>query len=322
MTIKVSAIVPVYNSEAFIKECLDTLINQTLVEKEIVIINDGSIDHSEEIVQSYIDRYPNMIQYISIPNGGVANARNIGLQHAKGEYITFCDSDDYFELDMFEELYNRASLTNADIVVSGYFYEEENGLYQVRGLANMEHFSCSVKEHPEMIFYTNGYSCTKLFSKKMLDENKLMFKKYRIFEDLLFFYSALSVANIVEKVDKPFYHYIRRENTSVTGRMNEKFYDLYPVMQDLRDFCKGRITQEYLTFIALKHAYIRFRMDVSKDTKAMKREYIMNTYAFLDVYDENWKKNVYFKFVKKDGFIYKTVWYWMFLPYIKKFFKK
>lgn len=322
MVVKVSAIVPVYNSESFLEKCLDTLVNQTLLEKELVIVNDGSKDASEQIIQSYMDKYPGMIQYISIPNGGVANARNIALDHACGEYITFCDSDDYFDLDMFEELYNKATSTGADIVVSGHYYEEENGKYSIKGLGNVEAFSHSLQENPEMIFHTNAYSCTKLFSKKMIDEHQLRFKKYRIFEDLLFFYSAMLVANKVEKVDKPFYHYIRRENTSVTGKMNEKFYDLYPVMQDLKDLYQGKIDQEYLTYVAIRHAYLRFKMNVSKDTLGLKHEYIVNTYAFLDVYDPNWKKNVYFKRRKRDKFIYKTVWYWMLQPYVKNLLKR
>ena len=316
MVIKVSAIVPVYNSEKFLEKCLDSLVMQSLQEKEIVIVNDGSVDSSDEIIQLYMEKYPNLFKYIKIENGGVANARNIGLRHASGEYITFCDSDDYFELDMFENLYEKACLSKADIVVSGYYFEE-NGKCVIRGLGNMQEFSYSFQEHPEIIFHTNSYSCTKLYSKNMIDNYQLQFKKYRIFEDLLFFYNAMLVANKIEKVDKAFYHYVRREDSSVTGRMSDKFYDLYPVMQELKELYDGKIEQKYLTFIALKHAYIRFRMNVNKETTSLKREYIVNTFAFLDVYDSTWKKNVYFVQKKWNSFIYKTVWFWMIYPYLR-----
>lgn len=320
---KVSVIVPVYNVEKYLRKCMDSLVNQTLKDIEIVVVNDGSPDGSDLIMQEYVEKY-DCVKYLKKENGGIASARNMGLNHACGEYIAFCDSDDYVDLDMYEELYNQANKTSADVVFSGYYNETDDGQYRVMSTGNMDMYGVSLLENPKMVHANNAFVHGKLFSRNVIVENNIKFKKYRIFEDLLFLYTVLVFANKVEKVDKPFYHYMRRENVSVTGKMNEKFYDLFPVMQDLRDIFTENCCefQEYLTFIALKHAYLRFRMDVDKQTMSLKKQYILDTFAFLDVYDVNWKKNVYFKMNKKESAIYRTVGYWMIQPKVAKLKKK
>ena len=105
---KVSIIVPVYNVELHLKRCLESLVNQTLQDIEIIIINDGSKDNSQDIIDKFHSRYPDKIKYYIIENSGAAQARNYGLSLVEGEYIGFVDSDDYVEPNMFEELYSKA----------------------------------------------------------------------------------------------------------------------------------------------------------------------------------------------------------------------
>ena len=101
---KISVIVPVYNTEKYIKKCLDSLINQTMKNIEIIVVNDGSNDHSEEIIKDYENKYPEMVKYYKKENGGLSSARNYGLEKAKGEYIAFVDSDDYIDKELFSKL--------------------------------------------------------------------------------------------------------------------------------------------------------------------------------------------------------------------------
>ena len=114
---KVSIIVPVYNQEKYISMCLDSLVNQTLKDIEIVIINDGSKDKTEEKIKPYIEKYKDKIVYKKIPNGGVANARNTGLKIATGEYIGFVDSDDFIALDMYEKAIKSNGKTKSRLSV-------------------------------------------------------------------------------------------------------------------------------------------------------------------------------------------------------------
>ena len=122
---KISVIIPVFNSSLYLDHCLSTVVNQTLKDIEIILIDDGSTDNSLSIIKGYAKKYSN-IKYISKANEGQAIARNLGIQMASGEFIAFVDSDDYIELDMLEELYNIAKLKSSDIVVCDYVEEYSN----------------------------------------------------------------------------------------------------------------------------------------------------------------------------------------------------
>lgn len=317
---KVSVIVPVYNVEKYIDKCLKSLVNQTLSDIEIVVVNDGSLDNSEDIIKKYEKKYSDIIKYIKIKNGGVANARNVGLDNATGEYIGFCDSDDYVEEDMYELLYDKAKSTKADIVVGGYYSEKDDGSLINKELDNMSYYSKYLEENPDILLVGTPFVATKLFSSKLL--KNLRFKKYRIFEDLLFCYSAMLKANKIEKVNKSLYHYIRRKNESVTGSLNSKFYDLFPVIEELKDFYKENSEinfNDYLTYIAIHHAYLRFTSRVGIKKIGLKYRYIRDSYKFLDKFDSNWKNNMYFSLKKRKSGVYRTKLFWLFFPFLKKF---
>lgn len=123
---KLSIIVPVYNAEKYLCECLDSLINQTIADYEIILVNDGSRDSSMSILTDYQARYPKLIRILDIDNGGQGRARNRALDIAEGEYIGFADSDDYVSPDMFEKLVRTAEDEKADICVCD-AYKVENG---------------------------------------------------------------------------------------------------------------------------------------------------------------------------------------------------
>ena len=124
--IKVSVIVPFYNVEKYIEKCLDSLINQTLEEIEIILVNDGSQDGSFKIAKQFQERYTNKIKYYEKPNGGLGDARNFGINYASGEYIAFLDSDDYVENTMFEKMYSKAVQEKSDMVECDFLWEYPN----------------------------------------------------------------------------------------------------------------------------------------------------------------------------------------------------
>ena len=123
---KVSLIIPVYNAEKYLQECLDSAINQTLENIEIIIVNDGSTDNSLTICKRYSQK-DSRIKLISQKNSGVAVARNIALQTATGEYIAFMDSDDYIDKNMLFDMYTKAKRDNADIVTCQFKHIQNDG---------------------------------------------------------------------------------------------------------------------------------------------------------------------------------------------------
>ena len=130
---KVSVVVPVYNTEAFLAQCLDSLVNQTLDEIEIVVVNDGSPDGSQAIIDDYAARYPDKIVALSKPNGGLGSARNAGIARATGRYIGFVDSDDFVEPDMYQHLYEEAERTSSDVAICRYRHYSLDESYSVVG---------------------------------------------------------------------------------------------------------------------------------------------------------------------------------------------
>ena len=126
MTVKVSIIVPVYNPGKFIYQCIDSLLNQTLKECEFIFVNDGSTDNSLSILKSYQEK-DTRIKIIDQTNSGSSIAKNNGIKVATGEYIGFSDSDDYFEIDALETLYNYSKNNNLEIITSNYFNSSSVG---------------------------------------------------------------------------------------------------------------------------------------------------------------------------------------------------
>ena len=115
---KVSVIVPVYNVEKYLAQCLDSLVNQTLDALQVIVVNDGSPDNSQEIIDRYVALFPNKVFGYIKKNGGLGDARNYGVQFADGEYIAFVDSDDWVDEKMFEQMYNFAIKGKHQIVIS------------------------------------------------------------------------------------------------------------------------------------------------------------------------------------------------------------
>ena len=125
---KVSIIVPVYNVEKYLKECLESIANQTIHEDiEAIIVNDGSTDNSQHIIEEYVNKYPKVFQSHIKKNGGQGDARNYGIKYATGEYLSFVDSDDVIRCDMCEKMYEKAKQEGYDIVMCDiqWFYEDE-----------------------------------------------------------------------------------------------------------------------------------------------------------------------------------------------------
>ena len=123
--IKVSIIVPIYNVEKQLAKCLDSLLNQTLKDIQIILVNDGSEDSSAEIAKKYVVKDPDRVLYFEKENGGLSDARNYGMKYATGEYVVFVDSDDWLKEEMIETLIGLAIELNADVVQSGFYYAYE-----------------------------------------------------------------------------------------------------------------------------------------------------------------------------------------------------
>ena len=246
---KISVIIPLYNVEEYLSECLDSIVNQTLKDIEIICINDGSTDNSLSILKDYASK-DNRIKIIDKENEGQGYARKIGLDIATGKYILFCDSDDYYaELTTFEELYNYIEKVKVDVVIFEFIRFCKNiERYDVNG----DLFNAPQKEifsyiDINNILFFRAYAWRKIYSKKFLDSyNDWYFPKHIMYEDIPFHFQIITRARM-SYVNKQMYIYRMREN-SATHIMNDKiicdhcvsFLKSYEVLKekfDNLDFC-------------------------------------------------------------------------------------
>lgn len=146
---KISLIVPVYNTEKYLNKCIDSLINQSYDDIEIIIINDGSTDYSENLIKSYNDK---RIKYISKKNEGIGKTRNLGIEKSSGEYLAFVDSDDYLNENFCEKMLNKAITDDCDVVICDYYEDHNDDLKKI----NFINFpDTSLKQDPKLINFIN-----------------------------------------------------------------------------------------------------------------------------------------------------------------------
>jgi len=200
---KVSVIVPVYNVEPYLRRCLESLVNQTLKDIEIICINDCSPDKSLAILKEYAKKDERVKIIDFKKNQGVSVARNSGMKIAKGEYIGFCDSDDYVDLDFYEKLYGLAKEKNADIT---------KGVWKVAGAGLITNFNELILKHKGYFTYQ---FYTAIYRNKMLKKHKVKFPiGERPSEDICFSNHAGIVAKNIYVLNNTFYNYVIRDNSA------------------------------------------------------------------------------------------------------------
>lgn len=257
---KVSVIVPVYNVFKYLDKCLDSLEKQTLKELEVIIVNDGSPDDSQKIIDQYVMRNSNMKCYIK-ENGGLSDARNYGLQYASGEYIAFLDSDDYVSEEMYEKMYDKAKQKNYDMVVCNinYLYPSKKKVVS----SGIKKDTTNIKAVYPTI---HPAAWNKLF-KKELFQNNVFFKKGVWFEDVEFIYRMLPYIKSIGVVNEAFNQYVQREG-SITNTVNLKIYDYVYNMNGVIDYYKEKhIYDEYkkeLEYVYVRYVYATFIKSVRK----------------------------------------------------------
>ena len=204
---KVSVIIPVYNAKDYLRRCLDSVCNQTLKDIEIICVNDCSTDSSIDILNEYAEKYPNIKVINCKVNGGESVARNIGLDNATGEYLSFVDNDDEIDLDFYEKLYIKAKEKGADIA-KGEVHIVDYDKKETYGNLNKK-----IRENNGLLFFAYHW-WTAIFKTSIIKDNHINFMAgYPLGGDVLFLNKVVLASNSIALVDDTFYHYYRRENS-------------------------------------------------------------------------------------------------------------
>lgn len=256
--IKFTIIIPVYNVEKYLEECLESIYKIKLDNKEIILVNDGSTDNSLKILEKYKEKYPYQTKLITQENQGLSEARNTGIRNASGEYILFIDSDDFIEPKVTEEFFKTAYSYKTDILIGDYleYFSDED-------IRKRKHYSLSNKiEKDGLFFIENGVknkcfevvACKNIYRRKFLIENNLFFKKGLLHEDILFTLIAFYYAKKVRYFnDKEFYYYRKNNTSSIMNKISKVNYQhlLYILNSLLKFISEKRINNVYFNRVIL-----------------------------------------------------------------------
>lgn len=286
---KFSIIVPVYNCEKDLPKCLDTLVGQTLSDIEIIIVNDGSPDNSQEIIDRYAAAYPDKIKSFAQENRGQSAARNLALDHATGEFIFFVDSDDYVDVTACEKTYNFATENGLDIVCFDYWLEQEG-----KETIYCDHVLFKELETDVKYVISESSPCNKIIRRSILADNGLRFLENHIYEDFELIPRLALYTDRIGYMEEAFYYYIIHEGSTMRQKTyNKKLQSIYFVLESLKKSFENTKYSEVLEYMYIEHllhlAVYRFidfpegREDVKRIAKIMKTQF------------PNWRKNRFYK---------------------------
>jgi len=294
----ISVIVPIYNVEAYLKECLDSLIHQTLKNIEIIAINDGSTDSSPNIIDGYVNKYPELIKVIHQANSGLSAARNVGINESKGQYIAFVDSDDWVDLNMFEEMYRKAIISESDIVVCAIAKIKEGSSkptkLNIRG--DLSDYGHSISDKPNLLYASRSYACNKIYHSKLFVSEQHRFPVGQWYEDSATIYPLMFDANKISCVPKRFYNYRFSREGAITNALSPKIFDIFKSCDAILKFYSEKETV-YRTLlptlqqIIVNHILVRFEL-FSKTTlseKWLAVQYIKYAFNYLDTNFPGWE---------------------------------
>ncbi|MCM3412438.1 glycosyltransferase family 2 protein [Metabacillus litoralis] len=240
MSVKISIIVPIYKVEKYLAKCIDSILNQTFKEYELILVNDGSPDSCGEICEEYSKR-DKRVKVIHKKNGGLSSARNAGIDIAKGEYIAFVDSDDFIHKNMYEMLYKNAINTSSDIVICDYFIVSENEIIQDESYQ----FKIQPKTFTNIEVLRELYrddrikfvvAWNKLYKKSLF--SKLRYKEGRIHEDEFIIHKILYECSKVTYLPVKLYFYLQTDNSIIRSPYNIKRLDRVYALKERVEFFK------------------------------------------------------------------------------------
>lgn len=258
---KVSVIIPVYNVEKYLRRCLDSVVNQTYKDIEVILVNDGSPDNSKEICEEYVAKYSN-IQLINQKNAGLGAARNTGLQYITGNAVTFVDSDDWLELDAIEYYVASMKKSDADIVVTQMIRKKEyfsnegtNGTTIKEEVLNQEQFA-------KKYFKIDGnnieyYACAKLYKREIAREVKYPVGLFA--EDVPAAFGYIIRSQKIFNSTKVTYNYFFNDN-SLTAKFTDKDFDLEKIWDLVVEEAKVYGNEDYILYAKVNRYRIDFNL--------------------------------------------------------------
>lgn len=293
---KVSVIVPCYKVEKYIRRCLDSIINQTLDNIEIICVNDGSPDNTLEILTEYKEKYNNNFKIINKKNEGVWKARFDGVNISQGEYIAIIDSDDYVDKNYLKRLYDTALEKKSDIVICGFSrIDNETGRVFSKEMNTFEGKEIYMDKNPEDIISINGALWNKLYKAELFKDLKTFATPPIVFEDMMLFTLITMRVKKISFINDCLYYYMVREGTAISTINKDKKKLSEETMVILR-----KMYSEYnenlvsvIDSLAFLHFGISLMFRISYDKSFNMKEELKLNRKYLDENFPTWRKTKY-----------------------------
>lgn len=298
--VKVSVIVPVYGVEDYILKCMDSLVNQSLKDIEIIVVNDGTKDRSIDLIkENYKDK---RIKIYDKQNSGVAKARNFGVTKAIGEYLFFVDSDDFIKKEAIEVLYKKAKDKKCELVMCDYYkyYDDKN--YEPVSL--VKHYDCS---NPKSIVTAMPGPVCKLMKRDFYLNNGISFMENNAFEDNAIMPLVGALAKKHDYVQEPLYYYLQRDGSS----LNKKYYDkrwedIFTSLDNLHyKFIEYDVFGDY--YQELEYIYIEYLLHAANLRFIDYKEGLVNIKKVSKVMKDKFSKWRNNKYYQKENIKYKIM---------------
>ena len=296
--VKISIIVPCYKVEQYLPRCLDSLVNQTLNDIEIICINDGSPDNCLKILKDYRKKYGEKIIIIDKKNEGVWKGRKDGINIAKGEYIGFVDSDDYVSPDFAEKLYNAAKENNADISVCGFDrIDLETGKLYSREMCKDKKNNFLIKENPGRLLELNGAPWNKIYKANIVKKRYDMKNIPKVLDDMMFLQLIYINSNKVVFIPDSLVYYMVRSDSIINTVKKDAIEPTYEAMKEVRMVYEknNKDLLEYIDTAAFLHLGLSLMFRMSEDKTLNFKEALKNNKNLLNNSFPLWKKSKYMK---------------------------
>ena len=295
---KVSIIVPVYKVEKYLRRSMDSLVNQTLEDIEIICINDGSPDNCLDILKEYKEKYPDKVVIIDKQNEGVWKGRYDGVKKATGEYIGFTDSDDYIALDYAEKLYNAAKESQADISVCGFYRVdvETEHIYSKEMRKNSKS-NIDFDKNPENLLSINGALWNKLYKAELLKNMSNLENPPKILDDMMFFLLICLNAKKIAFIPDCLYYYMIRSDSIMTNIKKEQIESTQNAMVDIKNIYSksdnGKKLIPVIDALAFLHFGISLMFRISYDKNCNFKQELKLNKEYLNKNFSAWRKSKY-----------------------------
>ena len=271
---KISVIIPVYNTQAYLADCVDSILGQTLEDIEIILINDGSTDDSGKIIGDFAKKYPDKIRQLTVDNGGQGRARNFGIDMARGEYLSFIDSDDWLEINALERMYSAAIENDADIVVCDMEKRFDDG--------RREYVKAALQTDP---LASAGSSSNKIFRRSTVGDTR--FPTGLWYEDFAFSAKLLLRSKKTVFVEEPLYIYRCGQSSTMNNNNAGKNLDIIKIMDEIHDFASSEGKLDGFEFMLINHVLLDSVKRLQMQTSSEKKQVIKKLRDYVKSYIPN-----------------------------------